>query len=40
VAQQQMQLIWDARNAPPGSYTVTLLDSGVQLKTQKFVLRP
>lgn len=38
--QQQGQLIRDARNAPPGSYTATLFNNGAQLKSEKFVLRP
>ena len=38
--QQQGQLIWDARHAPAGSYTVTLFNNGAQIKTQKFILRP
>ncbi len=38
--EQQQQVVWDTRQAPPGSYTATLLNKGRQLRTEKFIISP
>ncbi|MBL7963928.1 MAG: hypothetical protein JNM31_08790 [Flavobacteriales bacterium] len=36
---QVRQVVWDVRTAAPGSYTVTLLNGGEQLRTEKLTIR-
>ncbi len=38
--EQQQQMVWDTRQALPGSYTATLLNKGRQLRTEKFIISP
>ena len=40
VRQTRSQVLWDASQALPGSYTCTLLNAGKQIKSVKFTLRP
>lgn len=40
IRQTRSQVIWDASQALPGSYTATLLNGGKQIKSVKFTLRP
>ncbi len=37
--EQRQQVVWDTRQAAPGSYTVVLLNSGRQLRTEKLIIR-
>ena len=39
VHEQKGQLFWDIREIPPGTYSVTLLSNGVQLRTEKLIIR-
>jgi len=36
---RHQQVVWDTRQAAPGSYTVVLLNSGQQLRTEKLIIR-
>lgn len=36
---RKQQVVWDTRQAAPGSYTVVLLNSGQQLRTEKLIIR-
>ena len=36
---RDQQVVWDTRQAAPGSYTVALLNSGQQLRTEKLIIR-
>jgi hypothetical protein len=38
--EQQQQVVWDTRQAAPGSYTVSLQHKGRQLRTEKLIIRP
>jgi hypothetical protein len=38
--EQRQQVVWDTRQAAPGSYTVTLQHKGRQLRTEKLIVRP
>ena len=33
------QVVWDTRQAAPGSYTVALLNNGRQLHAEKLIIR-
>jgi hypothetical protein len=37
--EQRRQVVWDSRQAAPGSYTVVLLNSGRRLGTEKLIIR-
>jgi hypothetical protein len=37
--EQKQQVVWDTRQAAPGSYTAVLLNSGRQLRTEKIIIR-
>jgi hypothetical protein len=37
--ERRQQVVWDTRQAAPGSYTVVLLNSGRQLRAEKLVIR-
>jgi hypothetical protein len=39
LSEQRQQVLWDTRQAAPGSYTVVLLNSGHQLRAEKLIVR-
>jgi len=38
--EQQHQVVWDTRQAAPGSYTVVLQNKQCQLRAEKLIVRP
>lgn len=37
--ERNQQVVWDTRQAAPGSYTVALLNNGRQLHAEKLIIR-